>query len=176
MPGTGEEDAKDTQDVKDTVSFSPAPLLGAPGNKKEDKGLAPGTVQSPDSDKSPVVPDQVEQEVEQERDNETQGVPEEPREQDPVSDEEKEAEPEVVTKDQGEITVEPEPKFDLAKLLSGIARVKNSSALAVEDDPVVSKVTIPAKMAKTEGFHEAKVREIKQWERKRVMKSVKDEN
>ena len=80
------------------------------------------------------------------------------------------------TKDQGEIAVEPEPKFDLAKLLSGIARVKNSSALAVEDDPVVSKVTVPAKMAKTEGFHEAKLREIQQWERKQVMKSVKDEN
>ena len=176
MPGTGEEDAKGAQDVRDTIPVSPAPPLGAPGNKKEDEGLAPGTVQIPDPDQSPVVPDQVEQEVEQERDNETQEVPEEPRGQDPVSDEEKEAEPEVETKDHGEIAVEPEPKFDLAKLLSGIARVKNSSALAVEDDPVVSKVTVPAKMAKTEGFHEAKVREIKQWERKRVMKSVKDEN
>ena len=93
-----------------------------------------------------------------------------------MSDEEKEAEPEVETKDHGEIAVEPEPKFDLAKLLSGNARVKNSSALAVEEDPVVSKVTVPAKMAKTEGFHEAKLREIQQWERKRVMKSVKDEN
>ena len=41
---------------------------------------------------------------------------------------------------------------------------------------MVSKVTVPAKMAQMEGFHEAKVREIKQWERKRVMKSVKDEN
>ena len=166
MLGTGEEDAKDAQGVKDTVSVSPVPLLGARGNKKEDEGLAPGTTQSPESEQRPVVPDQVEQEVEQERDNETQGVPEEPRGQDPVSDEEKEAEPEVVAKGQGEIAVEPEPKFDLAKLLSGIARVKNSSALAVEDDPVVSKVTVPAKMAKTEGFHEATVRDIQQWERK----------
>ena len=81
-----------------------------------------------------------------------------------------------MAKDQAEIAVEPEPKFDVAKLLSGIARVKNSSVLAVEDDPVVSKVTIPAKMAKTEGFHQAKVREIKQWKRKQVMKPVKDEN
>ena len=109
VPGTGEEDAKDAQAVKDTVSVSPMPLLGAPGNKKEDEGLSPGTAQSPDSDQSPVVPDQLEQEVEQERDNETQGVPEEPRGQDPVSDEEREAEPEVVAKDQGEIAVEPEP-------------------------------------------------------------------
>ena len=108
--------------------------------------------------------------------HETQGVPEEPGGQDSVSDEEKEAEPGVVVKDQGEIAVEPEPKFDLARLLSRIVRVKNSSALAVEDDPVVSKVSVPAKMAKMEGFHEEKVREIKQWERKGVMKSVKDEN
>ena len=175
MPGTGEEDAKGAQDVRDTVPVSPVPPLGAPGNKKEDEGLAPDTVQIPDPDQSPKVPDHVEQEAEQEQDNEAQEVPEEPRAQDPVSDEEKEAEPEVETKDHGEIAVEPDPKFDLAKLLSGIARVKNSSALAVEDDPVVSKVTVPAKMAKTEGFHEAKLREIQQWERKRVMKSVKDE-
>ena len=78
------------------------PLLGAPGNKKEDEGLAPGAAQSPESDQSPVFIDLVEQEVEQERDNETQGVPEEPRGKDTVSDEEKEAEPEVVAKDQGE--------------------------------------------------------------------------
>ena len=117
MPGTGEEDAKDAQGAKDTASVSPVQLLGAPGNKKEDEGLAPGTAQSPDSDQSPVVPDQVEQEVEKERDNETQGAPEEPRGQDSVSDEEKETEPEVVAKDQVEIAVEPEPKFDLARLL-----------------------------------------------------------
>ena len=80
----------------------------------------------------------------------------------------------MVAKDQGEIAVEPEPNFDLARLQSGITRVKNSSALAVEDDPVVRKVTVPAKMAKTEGFQKAKVREIKQWERKQVMKSVKE--
>ena len=66
MPGTGEEDAKGAQDVRDTVLVSPAPPLGALGKKKEDEGLAPGTAQSPDSDQSPVVPDQVEQEVEQE--------------------------------------------------------------------------------------------------------------
>ena len=41
---------------------------------------------------------------------------------------------------------------------------------------MVSKVTVPAKMAKKEGFHEAKLREIQQWERKRFMQSVKDKN
>ena len=44
VPGTGEEDAKEAQGVKDTVSVSLVPLLGAPGNEKEDEGLAPGTV------------------------------------------------------------------------------------------------------------------------------------
>ena len=118
MPGTGEGDAKGAQDVSDTIPVPPAPPLGAPGSKKEEEGLAPGTDQIPDQipdpDPSPVVPDQVEQEVDQERDNETQEVPEEPRAQDPVSDGEKEAEPEVETKDHGEIAVEPEPRFDLA--------------------------------------------------------------
>ena len=52
--------------------------------------------------------------------------------------------------------------------------MKKSLALAVEDDLVVSKISIPAKMAKTEGFHEAKVRETQKWEHKQVMKSVKD--
>ena len=63
VPGTGEEDAKGAQGVKDTASVSLVPLSGAPGNKKKNEGLAPGTAQSPDSDESPVVPDQVEQEV-----------------------------------------------------------------------------------------------------------------
>ena len=66
MPDTGDEDAKGAKDVRGTIPVSPAPPLGAPVNKKEDEGLAPGTVQIPDPDQSPVVPDQVEQEVEQE--------------------------------------------------------------------------------------------------------------
>ena len=78
VPGTGEEDAKDAQDVKDTASVWPVPLLGAPGNKKEEEGLVRGAAQSPDSDQSPVVLGQVEQEDEQEveqvRDSKPQGV------------------------------------------------------------------------------------------------------
>ena len=41
-----------------------------------------------------------------------------------------------------------------------------------EEDPVVAKIPVSAKDAKTEGFLKAQGREIEQWRRKKVMEAV----
>ena len=62
--------------------------------------------------------------------------------------------------------------------MANIQKVKQV-ALTVEtdeEDPVVAKITVSAKDAKTEGFEKAQEREIEQWRKKKVMETVNNED
>ena len=87
-------------------------------------------------------------------------------------------EPKDARPTKGEIQIALEQKFDLERLLTNIQKVKQV-ALAVETgekEAVVAKVPVFAKDAKTEGFMKAQEREIKQWRRKKVVESVRNED
>ena len=45
-----------------------------------------------------------------------------------------------------------------------------------EEHPVVAKITVSAKEAKTEGFEKAQEREIEQWRKKKVMETVNNKD
>ena len=69
-------------------------------------------------------------------------------------------EPEDTGHTGGGIQVAPEPKFNLERLLTNIQKAKQL-AVAMEtdeEDPVVAKITVSAKDAKTEGFVKAQER------------------
>ena len=87
-------------------------------------------------------------------------------------------EPEDKGHTEGESQVAPEPKFSLERLLTNIQKAKQV-ALAVdtdEEDPVVAKITVSAKGAKTEGFEKAQEREIEQWRKKEVTEAVNNKD
>ena len=169
VPGLGSEDHESA-----TGLGVPGAAVAAPEKKKDEDGL--GVLE----DRSERVEPGMEIQDANETIEEDQGgkqetldrAPEEPvtdqqvppdqELQDQVEEAAEIEEPQDQGNTEVEIQVAPEPKFNLERLLKNIQKAKQV-ALAVEtdeEDPVVAKIQVSAKDAKTEGFVKAQEMEI----------------